>query len=215
MSFSLVSKKFFVFDLDGTLFNTLPDLAPAVNVSLQAFGLEPLSYETICSYIGNGSKNLIRRSLGDAPVSLDAAHQVFLDYYKEHCTEKTKIMPGVLDFFKTNKRVALLTNKPILPTKLILSHFGFAGFFESVLGGDTAIEKKPSPQGILQILKNANVRSEDAVMIGDDVPDLLAAKNAGIDSVLILNGFGKRENILPYSPENTVEHFSDLLNLIS
>ncbi len=208
-----MTKKFFVFDLDGTLFNTLPDLAPAVNVALNTFGLPSLSIEKIQSFIGNGSLNLIRRSLGDAPVPLEKVHLAFFNYYKEHCTERTTLYPGVTEFLKRDFRAALLTNKPILPTRRLLAHFGLLGRFDFVLGGDTAPERKPSPTGILQILAQAQIDKKDAVMVGDDVPDLLAAQNAGIDSVLILGGFGKAENILPHSPACTVEHFSDLLNL--
>lgn len=208
----LSKKKFFIFDLDGTLFDTLPDLAVAVNFTLETFGLSKLSEKTIRSYIGNGSRNLVRRSLGEAPVSLEEAHAVFFDYYKEHCTLHTRFFPGVHELLKKDFRCAILTNKPILPTRLILSHFGILGRFERVLGGDNSPERKPSAEGIFEILARTKIEKEEAVMIGDDVPDLLSARNACIDSILILSGFGKRENILPHLPEVTVEHLIDLLD---
>lgn len=216
MPFSIlpaVKKQLIIFDLDGTLFDTLPDLAPAVNAALAKFGLAPLSEERIRSYIGNGSRNLVMRSLGDSGVSLDEAHKEFLEFYRNHCTGKTTLMPGVAEFLKRDFRAAMFTNKPDAPTRLILAHFGLLGRFEQILCGDTAPERKPSPAGIYKILETAGVEKSAALMVGDDVPDLLAARAAGIDSIMILGGFGRRENLLPHAPERTVEYFADLLNL--
>lgn len=216
MPFSIlprVQKKLIIFDLDGTLFDTLPDLAPAVNAALAKFGLEPLSEECIRSYIGNGSRNLVMRSLGDSDVPLDEAHKEFLEFYRGHCTLRTTLMPGVSEFLKRDFRAAMFTNKPDAPTKLILAHFGLLGRFEQVLCGDTAPERKPSPAGIFKILEATEVDKADALMVGDDVPDLLAARAAGIDSVMILGGFGRPENLLPLAPERTVGRFADLLAL--
>lgn len=204
---------FFIFDLDGTLFDTLPDLAPAVNFVLSTYGLPLLSNETVRSFIGNGSRNLVRRSLGDADVSLDEAHKLFLEYYRDHCTERTLPFPGVLEFLNRDFRCAMFTNKPYASTKRILTHFGLLGRFEMFLCGDTAPARKPDPSGIFQILSQCNVKTCDAIMVGDDTPDLNVAKNAGIESIMILNGFGKAENILPLEPKRTIERFADLLNL--
>jgi phosphoglycolate phosphatase len=207
------TKKIFLFDLDGTLFNTLPDLSFAINKMLVALGLEPFPREIIKTFIGNGSRNLVRRSLGNSEHLLDEAHALFMEYYKNRCIEETIPYPGVIELLKRNFRAAVLTNKPIEPTKKILAHFGLANRFEYVLGGDTSPERKPSPAGIEFILSNTKLEKQDALMIGDDTPDLLAARAAGIDSLMILGGFGKPENILPYFPKYTVEHFGDLLNL--
>lgn len=207
-------KRYFIFDLDGTLFDTLPDLAFAVNAMLDHYGYSSLSLEKIRSSVGNGSKNLVRRCLPHLEIPLEEAHGIFFKFYKDHCIEKTIPYPGVIKLLTRNFRASLLTNKPILLTQMILSHFGVRNCFEYVLGGDTTIERKPSPKGIEFILSSAGIKKEEAVMIGDDTPDLFAARGAGIESIMILNGFGKRENILPHFPENTVEDFGDLLNLI-
>lgn len=204
---------FFIFDLDGTLFNTLPDLAPAVNYALAQFGLAPLSVETIQGNIGNGSRKLVERSLAGAPVDLDSAHKAFFDYYREHCTERTLPYPGVMEFLQRDFRCAMLTNKPHAPTKKLLAHFGLLGRFETFLCGDTAPQRKPDPSGVRQILEHCGIDPKDAVMVGDDTPDLMVARNAGIEYVMILNGFGKPANILPLEPKHTIEHFADLLNL--
>ena len=177
------SKKFILFDLDGTLFNTLPDLAVSINVMLQQLNLPLLSFEQVKGFIGNGSRNLVRRCLMNSGEDPEKAHALFYEYYRQHCAEKTVPYPRVMDFLNKNFRAAVLTNKPIVPTRRILSHFGLLGRFEFVLG--------------------------------DDLPDLFASKAAGIDSVMLLKGFGKAEEILSHFPENSVEHFPELLNLFS
>lgn len=209
------SKKFILFDLDGTLFNTLPDLAVSINVMLQQLNLSPLSFEQVKGFIGNGSRNLVRRCLMNSGEDPEKAHALFYEYYRQHCAEKTVPYPGVMDVLNKNFRAAVLTNKPIVPTRRILSHFGLLGRFEFVLGGDSTLERKPSPAGIEYILNSAKVEKKEALMIGDDLPDLFASKAAGIDSVMLLKGFGKAEEILSHFPENSVEHFPELLNLFS
>lgn len=211
--FSIQQKKLLILDLDGTLFNTLGDLAPAVNYALQRHNIPTLEISKIHSFIGNGSLNLILRSIGEHFTLLEAVHQDFLKYYSAHCTENTIPYPGVLELLSdTHRRVALLTNKPEKPTRLILKHFHFENRFECVLCGDTVKAKKPSPDGILQIIETCCVSPEETVMIGDDTPDITAAKAAGIDSVAILNGYGKAESLLALNPSIAVPHFSDLLN---
>ncbi|MDR1759368.1 MAG: HAD-IA family hydrolase [Fibrobacter sp.] len=205
-------KKLLILDLDGTLFNTLGDLAPAVNYALSMHGLPALEISKIHSFIGNGSLNLIARSIGEASVSLEAVHRDFLRFYAAHCTENTVPYPGVPEFLARDFRAALLTNKPEKPTRLILEHFGLENRFECVLCGDTAKAKKPGPEGIFQILETCRVAASDAVMIGDDTPDIQAALAVPVDSIAVLNGYGKAELLLSLQPTAAVSHFSDLLN---
>ncbi|MCF0221660.1 MAG: HAD hydrolase-like protein, partial [Fibrobacter sp.] len=127
-------KQLFVFDLDGTLFNTLGDLAPAVNYALRHFGLPEHDTEKIRSFIGNGSMKLVERSMGDAALPQNMAqsgihiadvHRVYTDFYWEHCTENTTPNPHILEFLKgTDARCAVLTNKPLAPTLKIFKKFG-------------------------------------------------------------------------------------------
>jgi phosphoglycolate phosphatase len=107
-------------------------------------------------------------------------------------------------------RVAMLTNKPLRPSEKILNHFGLHDRFEFILCGDTTPERKPSPAGLLKILEMAGVSREEAVMVGDDQPDILAARNAGVDCITLLCGFGKPVNLLPLKPENTVESYAEM-----
>ena len=221
----LQKKSLIVFDLDGTLFNTLGDLAVAVNYALHHFGLPVHSEERVRSFIGNGSMKLIERSMGVAAlpenrarmgITIEMVHKVYSDFYWEHCTERTLPNPGIVDFLnRTTVRVAMLTNKPLRPSEKILEHFHLRDRFEFILCGDTTPERKPSPAGLLKIIEMAGVSKEETVMVGDDQPDILAARNAGVDCITLLCGFGKPVNLLPLTPENTVESYESLCKLLS
>lgn len=282
----IAQKELFIFDLDGTMFNSLGDLAPAVNFALRHFGITEISKENVRSCIGNGSRNLIKRSVasgimfgagktaGEPIVGKDCAEhldvrdkeavdfvlnsagfdeakidevlKVYSAYYWDHCTEDTVPYEGVLEFIDwicgsegrgegqnggqpAGKKVAaMLTNKPVAPAKKILEKFGLIGHMGCMdssgergadkivtyLCGDTTPERKPGPGGIYAILEKLGVAPEKAVMIGDDTPDVMAAKNAGIDSIICLEGFGRPENLLPLEPRYTIRHIKDLLKLV-
>ena len=221
----LKKKSLIVFDLDGTLFNTLGDLAVAVNFALRKFGLPEHDEQRVRTFIGNGTMKLIERSMGEAAlpeniahtgVTIEMVHKVYSDFYWELCTERTLPNPGVVDFLHTSKaRIAMLTNKPLRPTEKILNHFGLRDCFEFILCGDTTPERKPSPAGLLKILEMAGASREDAVMVGDDQPDILAARNAGVDCVTLLCGFGKPVNLLPLKPENTVKSYAEMCAVLN
>ena len=221
----LRKKSLIVFDLDGTLFNTLGDLAVAVNFALRHFGLPEHDEQRVRTFIGNGSMKLIERSMGEAAlpenmartgITVEKVHKVYSDFYWEHCTEGTLPNPGIVEFLRNSTvRVAMLTNKPLRPSEKILEYFHLRDRFELILCGDTTPERKPSPAGLLKILEMAGVSREEAVMVGDDQPDILAARNAGVDCLMLLCGFGKPHNLLPLKPENTVESYAEMCRLLS
>ena len=221
----LQKKSLIVFDLDGTLFNALGDLAVAVNYALRHFGLPEHDEQRVRTFIGNGSMKLIERSMGTAALpenvartglTVEMVHKVYSDFYWEHCTERTLPNPCIVDFLNNTKaRVAMLTNKPLRPTEKILDHFRLRDRFDFILCGDTTPERKPSPAGLLKIIEMAGVSCEEAVMVGDDQPDILAARNAGVDCLTLLCGFGKPVNLLPLKPENTVDSYADMCSVLN
>ena len=244
-------KSLIVFDLDGTLFNTLGDLAVAVNFALRHFGLPEHDEQRVRTFIGNGSMKLIERSMGEAAlpenmartgVTIEMVHKVYSDFYWEHCIENTEPYEGVIELVQRiadenrdgdcatsngNRAVfnrdenhagtrcaAMLTNKPVAPAQKILKKFGLENSFATYLCGDTTPERKPSPAGIYEILRQTGIAPEKAIMIGDDTPDVLAAKNAGIDCITLFEGFGKAENLLPLEPRYTAGHIKDFAEFI-
>jgi phosphoglycolate phosphatase len=207
---------FFVFDLDGTLFNSLGDLGNSVNYALRRFALPTHGEKEIRSFIGNGSLNLIRRSLGaEREHWAPEVHKVFMEHYYEHCLGQTHAYAGVLEFLARHQGpCALLTNKPIEPTWKILRHFHLENRFTGVLGGDNAPARKPDPAGLLALLEQAGVQPAQALMVGDDVPDVLVARNAGVRSLAILGGFGRPELIEHLHPDFKVDDFAAFVNLL-
>lgn len=214
-------KNLFVFDLDGTLFDTLGDLACAVNFALRAYKMPEHDNKTIRTFIGNGSLKLIERAMGkfalqqnaaSSCISVNEVHTKFFEFYSKHCTEFTKPNPYIIDFIKkeNNMRIAMLTNKPMRPTLSLLKHFGLENRFEQIICGDTAPERKPSPLGLLKIINATNVNVANTVMIGDDTPDIMAASAANVDCVTLLCGYGKAKNLLPLKPKCAVKSYKQL-----
>jgi phosphoglycolate phosphatase len=198
--------KLLVFDLDGTLIDSAQDLCNSVNATLQNFGRPHLSDETIAGYIGNGALMLVRRAFatddGREPTEqlLNEAYKYFLDYYREHKLDYTYAYEGVLEALDALHKVhdqvgspqradapqramAVLTNKPVRPAQAICEALGLAPYFLHIYGGNSFATKKPDPEGLLSLMKDANARPEETVMIGDSQVDVMTARNAGAWSI--------------------------------
>jgi phosphoglycolate phosphatase len=206
-----------IFDLDGTLVDSRQDLANSINAMLQNYHRPELHQDVIATYIGDGAPTLVRRSLGfkdDHEISpreeefIEDALVYFLEYYREHKLDNTYCYAGVLDTLRAlqgnaNGRVmSVLSNKPVNPSRAIVNALGMAEFFKAVYGGNSFETKKPDPLGVRTLLKEFNVRAEEAVMIGDSDVDMETAKNAGIWSVGVTYGL---------SPETLVDTPGDVM----
>jgi phosphoglycolate phosphatase len=182
------SLRLLVFDLDGTLIDSGADLCASVNAMLVHFGRAPLPQAVISSYIGDGAARLVSRSLGEPedPAFLDAALTYFLDYYREHKLDHTYVYPGVfsaLDSLRAQRSMAVLTNKPINPSLAICEALGLSPYFFRILGGNSFATKKPDPEGLHALIKEAGVSPQETLMIGDSDVDILTARSAGVWSI--------------------------------
>jgi len=185
--------KLLIFDLDGTLVDSRTDLANSINAMLRHYGRHELPPEVIASYIGDGAPMLVRRSLGDPRDEhfLKEAQQYFLDYYREHKLDHTYVYEGVFAALRALRRgangnprtMAVLSNKPVGPSRAIVEALGLGNFFFRVYGGNSFETKKPDPLGIERLLKEAQVSRDESVMIGDSDVDVVAARNAEIYSI--------------------------------
>jgi phosphoglycolate phosphatase len=206
-----------VFDLDGTLVDSKEDLAVAVNVALESFDLPPLPHPMIYSYVGDGATALIRRAL--PPEKSDLLQEVldrFLAYYGRHLLDTTRAYPGVVEALRKWSgmyRMAVLTNKPLGMTEAILSGLSLAGHFHDVRGGDSFDNKKPHPEGLLRILRQAGVVAAEAMMIGDSRNDVLAGRAAGTVTCGVTYGLGA-SGFAEHPPDFAVDRFPDLFRRI-
>lgn len=224
---SLNNKSVLLFDLDGTLVDSAPDLAAAVNATLVQLGRQPFSETTVRNWVGNGALPLISRGLSggkdinpDLPQALiDDALTAFLGFYAEHVCDKSVLYPGVKETLQTLKargyRLAIITNKPEKFIAPMLEGLGLTGLFEFALGGDSLPERKPEPLPLYTACGMLNAQLSDCVMIGDSKNDILAAKAAKIDSVGLSYGYNYDEDLATYEPEFLFDQFSDLLKVFA
>jgi len=192
--------KLLVFDLDGTLIDSAQDLCNSVNATLEQFGRPHLLDETIAGYIGNGALMLVRRAFaaddGKEPGEelLADAYKFFLDYYRQHKLDYTYAYEGVLEALDALQKVhdqadappramAVLTNKPVRPARAICEALGLAPYFLNIYGGNSFATKKPDPEGLFTLMKEADAKPEQTVMIGDSQVDVMTARNAGAWSI--------------------------------
>ena len=173
-----------VFDLDGTLIDSAPDLAIATNEMLQKHGLDALSEPQVRQWIGNGMPTLVQRAFAHYhEVVPDGALDCFFAAYAENSSKLSKLYPGVretLQFLRAEQTpLALVTNKAerFLPT--LLADFDLAQYFSIVVGGDTFDKKKPDPEALLYVAKRWHVEPEHLLMVGDSTNDIRAGKAAG------------------------------------
>jgi phosphoglycolate phosphatase len=209
-----------VFDLDGTLIDSAPDICRAVNRTLTTYGKNALTTETIVSHIGEGLKKLIADLFAEdnlpAGDTLDIEGQ-FLRIYEEEMFGETRIYPGVEEFL-TNYQgpMAIITNKNELPAKAIIKHLGLHRFpWVNIFGADTLAERKPSPLGLQTMMKLAGHAPENTFMIGDGIPDMVSAKRAGVPSIAIGFGYTTLDILQEYEPVAVLEHYSKMPELLT
>jgi phosphoglycolate phosphatase len=203
-----------IFDLDGTLIDSRLDLAHSVNATRAHMGMPPLEFDRVYSYVGNGAPILIRRALGEkaTEAEVEEALEFFLEYYREHALDYTKLYPGVkeaLDRLKAaGKRMAVLTNKPIRMSLAIVEGLGIADHFFRVYGGNSFDFKKPHPVGIETLMAETGLSREVTVMIGDSTVDVQTARNAGVQCCGVMYGF-QPETLADPAPDFTVERLDE------
>jgi phosphoglycolate phosphatase len=221
------SIRLIVFDLDGTLIDSRKDLANSVNAMLTQLNQQPLPEEIIATYIGDGVGMLVRRALGD-PVDEHAVEDGvnrFLAYYREHKLDHTYAYPGVfasLDALRSMpdgslRSMAVLTNKPIGPSMAICEALGLSPYFFRIYGGNSFGTKKPDPEGLNALIREANVTPHETLMVGDSDVDILTARRAGTWVIGCRFGLSSHtvENIPSDCLVDTASEWATALNLAS
>ena len=191
------SIKLVIFDLDGTLIDSRLDLIHSVNAMLRHVKHSELPGEVVASYVGDGAPMLVRRALGDPDDEqfFKQALEFFLSYYREHKLDHTLVYDGIPEALRqiqsngSQRKMAVLSNKPVNPSRAIVEALGLAGFFVNIYGGNSFETKKPDPLGVQTLLRETGTLPEHALIIGDSSIDVLTGRNAGIATCGVTYGF--------------------------
>ena len=209
-----------VFDLDGTLIDSAPDMHRAVNLMLADLGCAPLSLPEIRSMVGDGASALIARALAARHcVSADPAKALdqFLEHYEEDPTNVTRTFPGVAETLgrlqATGLTLAVCTNKPSRLTGMILEHLEIDRFFTRVVAGDSMPFRKPDPRALMEVVDGFGTPKAATIMVGDSEVDAATAHAAGVPFVLMTYGY-HRGPIEDISSIATLDHFGELATLL-
>jgi phosphoglycolate phosphatase len=217
------SIRLLIFDLDGTLIDSRLDLIHTVNATLRHLGRPQLPGDVIASYVGDGAPMLVRRALGDPEDEelVRRALDFFLAYYREHKLDHTHVYAGVLEALASicespnghTRKLAVLSNKPVNPSRAIVEAVGLGQYFAQVYGGNSFSTKKPDPLGAKTILHENACQPREAVIVGDSSNDILTGRNAGLWTVGVTYGFAPQSleltppDALVDSPKELAELF--------
>lgn len=213
-----------LFDLDGTLVDSVPDLAAAVDEMLRALERPLAGLDKVRQWVGNGAPMLVQRALTDEQnpnadaidsVLFDKAFSLFMSAYGSSASHSSTLYPGVMECLQGLQargiKLGVVTNKPIQFTHPILDEFGLSPFFSMVLGGDSLPQKKPSPEPLWHAMELAGVAADRTLMVGDSKSDIGAARAAGCAVVAVPYGYNHGEPIQNYKPDLLVECLDQLL----
>jgi phosphoglycolate phosphatase len=216
------SMQLVIFDLDGTLIDSRLDLIHSVNAMLRHFNRPELPGEVVASYVGDGAPMLVRRALGDPADEkfYKAGLEYFLNYYREHKLDYTHVYAGIpeaLEQIRSNgsqRKMAVLSNKPVNPSRAIVDALGLADFFVKVYGGNSFDTKKPDPLGVKTLLEETGTAPGNAMIVGDSSIDILTGRNAGIASCGVTYGFAPH-TLCEVPPDVVVETPRELTELFT
>lgn len=205
--------KLAVFDMDGTILDTLEDLTDSVNYVMEKYQFPTHTLEEVRGFVGNGIRLLIERAVpeGLSVEKIDRVHRDFMEYYTGHCADKTKPYPGISALLKKLKEAGMLTavvsNKADSAVAELCERY-FDGLFDYAVGDRPGINKKPAPDSVNEVLNRLGVEKKDAVYIGDSDVDMMTARNSGLDEIIVTWGF-KDEVFLREIGAQNISHSTD------
>ncbi len=208
-----------VFDLDGTLLNTLDDLCDSVNFALEKKGYPKRSLDEVRSFVGNGVEKLMMRSVPDNTSNEDAlsALEIFKKHYKDNSKNKTRPYDGIMELLKELKdkgfKMAIVSNKFNDAVKELNIEF-FSGYIEFAYGECETIRKKPNPDAVFKALEDLGVSQSQAVYVGDSDVDIMTAQNSGLDCISVSWGFRTRQELEMSGAVSIIDEPMDLIDII-
>jgi phosphoglycolate phosphatase len=207
-----------LFDLDGTLVDTAPDLAATMNVLLERHGRPALELQSVRHLVGEGARVMMARAWAEtgrraSEEQLDDLFDDFLEYYINNVADHSSLFPGVEEVLQAlvegGARLAICTNKPDIPTHKLLDALNLTRYFGAIIGADTLSVRKPDPAPLLEAIERLDGQPQNAIMIGDSATDIHAARAANLPVIAVSFGY-TREPVQVYEPDLLVDHFQDL-----
>lgn len=208
-----------IFDLDGTLLNTLDDLMNSANFALSEFNFPQRTKDEVRQFVGNGVRKLIERAvpLGTSEHTIDDCLEVFRDHYENHKNDNTKpydgITPTLLSLKEAGIKMAVVSNKYDLAVKELCAPF-FSGVIDVAIGERENVRRKPAPDSVLEALKVLGAKKESAVYVGDSDVDVQTAANAGIPCIGVTWGFRDREVLQSAGAQFIINEPKELIDLV-
>lgn len=217
MSIGMKEYSTYIFDLDGTLLNTINDLAASTNYALRSVGLPEHTVEDVRRFVGNGVRKLMERAIenGDKNPLFEKAYSIFRQHYLEHGLDTTEPYAGIVDMLeelnRRGKKIAVVSNKFYAATQELVRHF-FGEYVKVAIGERENIRKKPAPDTVVEALKLLGVDKENAVYIGDSEVDIQTARNVGIPCISVLWGFRDRSFLVENGAQTFIDAPSKLID---
>lgn len=209
-----------IFDLDGTLVNSLEDIADAMNSVLQDLDYPTHSYEDYQYFIGSGLRNLVSKSLPathNDENQIESCYHLMIEVYRDNCTRKTKSYDGIVELLdhliSRNIKLSVFSNKSDALTKEITAAL-FPNYFDPVVGLSLESLKKPNPFEALEISKNLKLKPEEMIFVGDSGIDMQTATNANMFAVGVLWGYRPKEELISNGAKHLLSHPSDLIPIL-
>lgn len=209
-----------IFDLDGTLLDTLGDLATSVNYALRTHGLPERSLAEVRQFLGNGIRYLMQHAAGleVQGEAFEKVFQTFRSHYVDHCLDTTKPYPGIMELLSALRargvKMAIVSNK-LDPAVQELNERFFKGYITSAVGESATVRRKPNPDAVLAALRQLGSRMDEAIYVGDSEVDWQTAQNAGIECALVLWGFRDEDYLRTLKGVELYAHEpADLLKLV-
>ena len=216
-------KRLIIYDLDGTLVDTLEDITAAANHMLDVLGAPAVAAQDIRRAVGRGVEELVARCLGtEDPARIEQGVAVYRTHYAQHLADHSRLYPGaraLLDYFTppraggTGCRQAVVTNKPNPFSRDLLAALGIEGYFVAIVAGDAEYPRKPDPSAVQALMQRASAAPEETVVIGDSPVDVEAGRRAGVFTVGMRHGFADEDELAAASPGALVGSFPELLAL--
>ena len=207
----------FIFDLDGTLVDTLDDITSSVNFALGRLGRPPLPAVVVRGYVGDGITTLMQRCLGGSAGQLDEAVALYKNHHRNNLVVRSALYPAVSETLKYFQPVpmAVISNKSVEFIQPLLDGLGIGRYFRTIIGADSGLLLKPAPDALLKVMHDINAPKERTVMVGDGAADVASGKAAGVITCSVTYGFRSAEELEKTGPDYLIHDFSELKRLFA